>query len=237
MTDFRKPRVRSRPTPRKQTDGSRKVLVVDDHPMTRAGIVQLLERELGLPLCGQAATRAEALRLVADNSPHLATVDLSLPGGGLELVKDIHTLSPKTIILVISMLDERVYAHRILQAGAAGYVMKEAGAEVLLSALKTVLEGHTYVSPAMQKRFVDAMARARPPAAQPDYGRLTTRELQILEQIGQGKLTKEIATEFNLSSRTIDCHRANIRKKLGLRGSAELLKYAVFWWESQHVRA
>jgi DNA-binding NarL/FixJ family response regulator len=234
MSSLRKRRARPRQKPREKRAAT-KVLVVDDHPMTRAGIVQLIESELGLELCGQAATRAEALRLLAKHSPNLATVDLSLPGGGIELIKDIRALRPRTTVLVISMLDERVYAHRILHAGASGYVMKEAGAEVLLSALKTVLDGKTYVSPAMEKRFVEAMAQARPDSP-PDYGRLTTRELQILEQIGQGKSTKEIATEFHLSARTIDCHRANIRKKLGLGGAAELLKYAVFWWESQRVR-
>jgi DNA-binding NarL/FixJ family response regulator len=230
------PKRRSRPRqPPRGKKATTKVFVVDDHPITRAGIVQLIESEPGLSICGQAATRAEALRFLAAYSPDLVTVDLSLPGGGFELIKDIRTLTPQTIVLVISMLDERVYAHRILHAGASGYVMKEAGAEVVLCAVKTVLEGKTYVSPAMEERFVEAMAHGRPDT-RPDYGRLTTRELQILEAIGQGKCTKEIATEFHLSARTIDCHRSNIRKKVGLGGSADLLKYAVFWWESQRVR-
>src|SRR5205085_168327 len=167
------------------------------------------------------------------NEPDLVIMDLSIPGGGgLELIKDLLALYPKISILVLSMHDENLYAARALRAGARGYVMKEAGAEVVLQAIRTVLAGGVYVSPRMTARIVESVSRLPSRAPSSALEQLSDRELEVFRCIGEGRATKEIAARLNLSPKTVDVHRANIRAKLDLADGNALFRYAICWVES-----
>lgn len=211
------------------------VLIVDDHPMTRAGLVQLIQQETDLEVCGQAGDRREALGVLSGRRVDLVITDISMPGrGGIELIHDVHVMHPDVPVLVVSMHDENIYAARALRAGARGYVMKEAGAETVLKALKRVLAGKIYLSRTMEEQIMETIGgrSTSKPHALVGVEALSDRELQVFELIGEGKNTKEIASRLSLSPKTVDVHRANIREKLRLGSSTSLLRYAVCWVES-----
>jgi DNA-binding NarL/FixJ family response regulator len=211
----------------------KRVMMVDDHPLTRAGLAQLIGKQEDLCLCCEAAGRNDALKYLEHNAPDLVIMDLSIPGGGgLELIKDLLTLYPRLSILVLSMHDENLYAARALRAGARGYVMKEAGAELVLQAIRTVLGGGVYLSRGMTARIVESVSHMPLRRSASSLEQLTDRELEIFRCIGEGRGTKEIATRLNLSPKTVDVHRANIRTKLDLRDTTALFRYAVCWVES-----
>lgn len=213
----------------------KRVLLVDDHPIMRHGLAQLIRAEEGLDVCGGAGTAADGLRAVGECSPDLVVVDLTLPDkNGLELLKDIQALHPGTLCIVLSMHDESVYAERALRAGARGYVMKEAAADHLVEAIRRVLGGGIYVSNAMASRMLEGMtagARSKPTTSLID--RLTDRELEILEMIGKGVATKIIAEKLSISARTVEAHRAHIKEKIGITDGAALVRFAVNWVESR----
>lgn len=213
----------------------KRVLLVDDHPIMRHGLAQLIRAEEGLDVCGDAGTAATGLRAVGDCKPDLVVVDLTLPDkNGLELLKDIQALHPGTLCIVLSMHDESVYAERALRAGARGYVMKEAAADHLVEAIRRVLGGGIYVSNAMASRMLEGMTSnklAKPSASLID--RLTDRELEILEMIGKGVATKIIAEKLNISARTVEAHRSHIKEKIGISDGAALVRFAVNWVESR----
>lgn len=208
--------------------GPRRVMVIDDHPMMRAGLVQLINSQPHLEACAEAGTPAEALSELARTKPDLVIADLSMPGrSGIDLIKDLHALSTESPILVISMQDELLYAERALRAGARGYIMKEAGAKLLLEAMQSVLTGGSYVSPAVASRILlgitgDAGRRSKSPIEQ-----LTDREFEIYQLIGQGKDSVDIAHLLRLSRKTVDVHRGSIKRKLGLPSGAALIHHAV----------
>ncbi|HZZ56367.1 MAG TPA: response regulator transcription factor [Opitutaceae bacterium] len=214
--------------PRKQ-----RILLVDDHPFMRAGLAQLLGSQPGLEIAGQAGNPAEALRLIGGGGVDLVLTDVTMPGrSGLDFIKDLHAMHPALPILVVSMHDEGIYAERALRAGARGYIMKEAGADLLLDAVRRVLAGSVYVSPAMSARVVDALARTSPRGSSSPIAQLTDREFEIFQLIGLGKSTRDIAAQLHLSSKTVDVHRSHIKEKLKLDDVTALVRHAVRWVET-----
>ncbi len=210
-----------------------RVLLIDDHPFMRAGLGQLLGQQPDLCVCGEAGSPAEALKAFGECRPDIVLSDLTMPGrAGLEFVKDLLALAPKLPILVISMHDEVVYAERALRAGARGYIMKEAGGEALLAAIRKILGGEIYVSPRMSARILESMSARRPRGSDSPIQQLTDREFEVFQLIGRGLSTREIAAQLHLSSKTVDVHRSNIKDKLGLDDVTSLIRHAVRWVES-----
>lgn len=216
----------------------RRVLVVDDHPIVREGIVQLLAGQGDLEVCDSVADVQSALEATERQRPDLALIDLALgSGSGLELIELLSQHSyPSVLTLALSMHDEAHYAKRVLQAGGRGYVMKQEGTDVLLRALRTVLAGEVYVSPAVNAsllRFLStSRSSSRPPAAAAPANslpELSNRELQVYRLVGQGLSTKSIAQALFLSVKTVESHRANIKQKLGLDSAAALVAHAAEW--------
>lgn len=212
--------------------GSRgaKVLIVDDHPIVRHGLAQLIDDEEGLNCCGATATPSEALELIPTRKPDLVIVDLSLGDqSGLELVKTIHTEYPALPVLVLSMHEEAYYADRVLRAGAMGFIMKQEPAEQMLSAIHQVLSGKVYLSEAMAASMLTRFVGRKVARGGTPVDHLTDRELQVLGLIGKGLGTRQVAERLHLSIKTVENHREHIKAKLKLRTSAELVRYAVRW--------
>ena len=205
-----------------------RILIVDDHPLVRSGFAQLIGDCPDLEVCCEAADMAEALRLVDDNPPDLAVIDLSLAGGsGLDLIERIKSRNPDILMLVASMHDETLYAERVLAAGARGYINKQEAQENIIRAIRQVLAGKVYLSQAMTERLLNGLVDTRDEKR--DIERLSNRELQVFELIGQGVPVSQIASQLNLSIKTIETHQANIKKKLGLGSAHELNQRAIRW--------
>jgi DNA-binding NarL/FixJ family response regulator len=211
----------------------KRILLVDDHPLLLLGLARFVAAESGLAVCGMAGTIQEALVIVESEKPDLCITDLSLPGrNGLELIKDLGITHPEIPVMVLSMHDELIYAERVLRAGGRGYVMKDAPLERLLEAIRVVLGGGVFVSQAVTNHLLQALTPGRNPL-KPSFllERLTDRELEVFELIGQAKSNHEIASRLHISPRTLDAHRAHIREKLGLQDGNELTRYAIHWAE------
>jgi DNA-binding NarL/FixJ family response regulator len=212
----------------------RSVLLVDDHPFMRAGLAQLIERQPDLQVSGEAGNPAEAFQALAKAKPDLVLTDLTMPGrSGLEFIKDIKAMEPTLPILVVSMHDEAVFAERALRAGARGYIMKEAGGENLLAAIRQVLRGEVYVSLRMSARILDNLSARKPRGSSSPIEKLTDREFEIFQLIGQGKSTRDIAGQLHLSPKTVDVHRSHLKEKLELKDATALVRHAVRWVETQ----
>lgn len=213
---------------------ARRILLIDDHPIMRHGLAQLLRAEDGLTVCGEAGNASEGLQSVGLLKPDLVIIDLTLPDkSGLELLKDIQAIHPGTLCLVLSMHEESLYAERSLRAGARGYMMKETAADNLVAAVRKVLSGGIYVSDTMASRMLEQVTGNRGRGGVAGIDTLTDRELEILEMIGQGTATKIIAGRLSISTRTVEAHRAHIKEKLGITDGAALVRYAVQWVENQ----
>lgn len=207
---------------------SKRILLVDDHPFVRQGLRDFIEREQDLSICGEAATRADALKLCSEILPELVLIDLSLgKDSGLDLVKDIAVQFPAVKMLVLSMQDEMLYAERALRAGAAGYVSKDVHPDRLVEAVRCVLNGSVYASETVKQKIMQAVQR-KEPGGDP-VSSLSDRELAVFEQIGKGLGTADIAEAMYLSIKTVETYRARIKEKLGITGSAELVQRAVQW--------
>ena len=205
-----------------------RILIVDDHPLVRTGFAQLIGDCPDLEVCCEAADMAEALRLIDNSSPDLAIIDLSLAGGsGLDLIERIKSRNPDILMLVASMHDETLYAERVLAAGARGYINKQEAQENIIRAIRQVLAGKVYLSEAMTERLLNGLVDVRDEKR--DIERLSNRELQVFELIGQGVPVSQIANQLNLSIKTIETHQANIKKKLGLGSAHELNQRAIRW--------
>ncbi len=214
----------------------KRVLLVDDHPFMRVGLAALIERQPDLIVCGEAGNPTEAFQQVAATKPDLVLTDLTMPGrSGLEFIKDLLAAAPGLSVLVISMHDESVYAERALRAGARGYIMKEAGGERLMTAIRRVLGGEVYVSPGMSARLLESLSGVRPRGSSSPIKKLSDREFEVFQLIGQGKSTRDIAAQLHLSPKTVDVHRANIKEKLELRDATALIRHAVRWVETQQL--
>jgi len=214
----------------------KRLLVLDDHPMMREGLAQLVNGEPDLMICGQAGTGREALELAGATKPDLLLVDISLPDkNGLEVVKELRDFHPGLPVLVISMHDESLYAERALRAGARGYIMKQEGGKKLMEAIRRVLSGKIYVSENIASTILESVSGKEREAAQTPIKKLSDREFEVLQLLGNGKGTGEIAAQLHLSTKTVEAHRANIKRKLGLQSGPELVRYAVRWVETQRV--
>jgi DNA-binding NarL/FixJ family response regulator len=228
----------SKKQPETASAARRKVLVVDDHPMTRAGVVQLIDKQPDLQVCSEAGNPAEALNAISQHYPDLLVTDMTMPGrSGVEFIKDVLALHPNLSILILSMHDEVIYAERALRAGARGYIMKEAGGENLLAAIRHVLSGQVYVSPKMSAKILENLSGRKPRGSSSPIEKLSDREFEIFQLIGQGKSTREIAHQLNLSSKTVDVHRGHIKEKLELKDATSLVRHAVRWVETQSTDA
>jgi DNA-binding NarL/FixJ family response regulator len=220
--------------PGKTKSASKRVLIVDDHPMMRQGLAQLIDNEPDLKVCAEGDTGAQGLDIVVAQKLDLVLLDISLPDkNGLELIKDIRAIKPELPILIVSMHDEALYAERVLRAGARGYIMKQEGGIKLLQAIRQVLTGQIYVSDKMSARMLETFSGRKADAAASPVARLSDREFEVFQLIGQGKGTKEIADHLKLSVKTVEVHRAKIKEKLSLITATDLVRYAVRWAEAQ----
>ena len=219
--------------PKNEPSPRTRVLLVDDHPVVRAGIRSVIVQEPDLEVCGEAESASEALQVILETKPDIAVVDLSLKqSSGLELIKDIRLRYPALLVLVLSMRDESFYAERVLRAGARGYVVKEEGCRVVVEAIRKILKGQLYLSDRIASKMLGAfVGGAQPGAALVEQ--LTDRELQVFELIGKGVPTREIAAKLHLSGKTIDAHRENIKRKMQIDSATELLKQAIEWLRQQ----
>jgi DNA-binding NarL/FixJ family response regulator len=206
----------------------RRILLIDDHPLLRKGIGQLINEQEDLVVCGEAEDRAGALTAIEQTQPDLAVVDLSLKDDlGLELIKDCRVRFPTLLILVLSMHDEKLYAERVLRAGARGYIMKAEASDKVLAALREVLSGGVFVSSSVADQILDKATGAPRLSAGPQWGKLTDREAEVFLLIGKGYGSQQIAKRLHLSVKTIETHRANIKQKLGLATTQDLLQQAI----------
>ena len=215
---------------------SHKILLVDDHPITRQGLAAMVGNESDLSVCGEAEDVPSALAAIQALRPDLVVADLSLPGrNGLELLKDIAAQHPNVPTLVLSMHDESLYAERAIRAGARGYLMKSAGGRAVMEAIRTILKGQIFVSPAVSSRILEALSHSRPNTGTSEgpVRTLSDREFEIFQLIGQGLGTREIAGRLNLSIKTVEAHRARLKEKLGTKDAPALVREAVRWVESQ----
>ncbi len=211
-----------------------KVFLVEDHPVTRDGLAQLINYQEDLCMCGSSGTVAKALSGIETSRPDLVIMDVSLPDGhGIELVKDLKARYPELRILMLSMHDESLYAERALRAGAGGYIMKQESTNAVLAAARQILRGKTYLSPKLQERVLHRFAAGISSPGTSDIERLTDRELEIFELIGLGRGTREIAQHLRLSVSTVETHRAHLKEKLELDSAPELIRRAVEWMSSR----
>lgn len=208
----------------------RKVLIVDDHPVFRHGISALINAEADLEVCGEAASSPAALEAMRTLKPDVCLLDISLPGtNGIELIKLMRAEQPKLPLLMLSMHDESLYALRALRAGALGYVMKAEALTHVLDALRKVLKGEIYVSSRLSERLIFQAVQSTDGSAGSPVDKLSDRELEVLELLGRGNGTKQIASELHLSVKTIETHRAHIKEKLGFRDAGEMVRFAIDW--------
>ena len=213
---------------------AKRLLIVDDHPMMRTGLAQLIDNEGDLKVCAEADNAGQAINAVAKQKFDLALVDISLPDkNGLELIKDLRTLKPELPILVVSMHDEMIYAERALRAGARGYIMKQEGGQKFLLAIRQVLAGKVFVSEKMSARILENFSGNPADDSGSPVKRLSDREFEVFQMIGQGVGTRDIAGRLHLSVKTVEVHRANIKEKLSLATALELIHYAVRWLDAQ----
>jgi DNA-binding NarL/FixJ family response regulator len=211
---------------------AQQLYIVEDHPVMRQGYVALVDAEMGLEICGQTGSALDARRDIPDMEPDLAIIDLSLQeGSGLELVKDLRDLCPDLPILVVSVHDEELYAERVLQAGASGYLRKSVSSKKVVTAIRRILEGGMFFEEELKDQMLFRFRGGKTRTAQPMLGDLSDRELEVFEYLGKGLTSTEIAEELNLSPKTIDTYRSRAKEKLGLDSNAALRRRAVVWLE------
>lgn len=210
-----------------------RVFIVDDHTMFREGLRQLIEREPGLTVCGDAASAADAMPGICETHPDVVLVDISLSGAsGIDLIKSIRAEDENLPILVVSMHDESLYAERALRAGAMGYVMKHEPAKTMKAAIRKVLGGDMYLSEKMSSNVINKLMRGQavspPPPASPIES-LSDRELEVFRLLGQGKGVRHIAEQLEVTVATVNSFRNRIKEKLGLKSSTEVMLHAIQW--------
>lgn len=212
-----------------------RVFIVDDHPLVRQGLAQIIESQEDLELCGEAEDSPSAMRGIERTKPDAIIVDISLQGNnGLELIKNVKAIHEHVPILVFSMHDESIYAQRALRAGAKGYVMKKESSEKIVDAIRRIIKGEIYVSARVADQVLHQIVNGPSNAAVSPVDRLTDRELEVVQLIGRGLSTREIAESLNLSVKTIESHRAHVKEKLNLRNATELVQFSVQWVDQQN---
>jgi DNA-binding NarL/FixJ family response regulator len=211
-----------------------RILIVDDHPMTRGGLVHLINHQPDMSVCGEAEDAAQALDLLTSSHPDFMLVDITLPGkSGLELIKDVKTMRSDLPILVLSMHDESLYADRVLRAGARGYITKHEGGDKLMGAIRHVLSGRIYVSESMSAHILEIFSGGQTGIDRSSIQKLSDREFEVFEALGEGLSSHEIANKLHLSAKTVDAHRANIKTKLKINTTAELISFSARWTATQ----
>ncbi len=215
---------------RTDSRNKRTVLIVDDHPIVRQGLAQLINQEKDLEVCGQAEDAHEAIQAIRQLNPDMVIVDISLKDtSGMELIKDLKIQHPDLPVLTLSMHDEAVYGERALRAGARGYVMKQEATGKVVTAIRRVLAGEVYVSEGMAAKMVSKLVGGGARTASSPADSLSDRELEVFRMIGEGFGTREMAEKLHLSIKTIETYRAHIKDKLGLQDANELLRSAIQW--------
>ena len=212
------------------------IVLVDDHPLMRKGLARTIESEVDLDVIGQMSSAEEVLEDIEELAPDLAVVDISLPGmSGMELIKHLQSRTPEIKILVVSRHDETLYAERCIRAGAKGYLMKQEAGDVIVKAIRKVLNDRIFVSEEINERLLQSMAQGgRERIMQSPLEVLSDRELEVFELTGRGSSTREIAERLHLSVKTVESYRARIKDKLNLDSGNELMKHAVQWVESEN---
>jgi|SRR5688572_14804949 len=207
-----------------------KVLLVDDHPILRAGLGKLINQEADMMICGEAEDGPTAFDLAGTLNPDIAVIDISLKASnGIELVKNLKARYPDLPTLVLSMHDESLYAERALRAGSLGYIMKEEAIEQVLVAIRKVLQGEIFLSEKMKSKMLQQMASGKGKVITSPIEQLTDRELEVFRLIGEGCSTRQIAGQLHLSVRTVEAYREYIKSKLNLKNATELVQHAFHW--------
>lgn len=221
---------------RREREARKKVFIVEDHPLFREGLVQVINRERDLEICGQAGDAEAAFKEIIRQQPDLVLVDISLPGkNGLVLIKELRKVNQQIKLLVVSMHDEALYASRVLRAGGDGYIMKQEDPEEVVDAIRDVLSGHIYVSEEVLASKATLPKNSREPAAARPLDELTDAELQTLEWLGEGKDNTVIARNLKMTPAAVKADVKQIRSKLKLKTNNELIRYAVCWVEAREA--
>jgi DNA-binding NarL/FixJ family response regulator len=211
-----------------------RILLVDDHPLVREWLTNLINQQPGMVVCGEAEDAPQALSAIENTQPHLAVIDISLKGGsGIELIKDLKQLHPRLLILVLSMHDELLYAERALRAGARSYIMKREVTKKIITAIREVLAGNLYLSDRVSALIANKFVDGQPTANESPVTLLSDRELEVFQLLGQGRETKQIAESLHISLKTVQAYCARIKEKLDLTNATELLREAIRWEEDR----
>jgi len=225
------------PEPSRTSARKSRVFIVDDHPLVREGLANLINGQNDLMVCGEAEDSAQAIMGIVKARPDVAMIDISLKDeSGLDLIKNLNNQFPRVALIVLSMHDEALYAERALRAGARGYVMKREASKSVLASIQRVLEGGVYVSERILNRLVQGPAVPRERSVTSPVERLSDRELEIFRLLGQGRTTSQIATDLNLSLKTVQTHYTRAKEKLGVSSFTELLRAAIRWEDSSDVK-
>ena len=221
----------------KPVTGRSRVFIVDDHPLVREGLTNLMNGQDDLIVCGEAKNSAQAIDGIMKTRPDVALIDISLENeSGLELVKQLAAQFPQVALIVLSMHDEGLYAERALRAGARGYVMKHETSSSVLASIRQVLEGGVYISERIINRMATRFTSAGEPVLRSPVERLSNRELEIFRLLGQGRTTSQIAEDLHLSLKTVQAYCARAKEKFGVTSLTELLRAAIQWHEASHVK-
>lgn len=218
------------------TLAKRRIFLVDDHPITRQGVVVLINQEADLEVCGEADSAPKAFDLLQKSKADLAVVDISLKTtSGIELTKNLKVLLPDLPVLIMSMHDESLYAERALRAGAKGYVMKQEASDNILIAIRRILDGELYLSDKMKEKMLHRLVHNRKDEVVFSIDTLSDREMEVFQLIGNGFSTRQIATKLNLSVKTIDSYREHLKLKLHIEKGADLVRHAIQWVKSENI--
>ncbi|HUE41472.1 MAG TPA: response regulator transcription factor [Chthoniobacterales bacterium] len=216
------------------SDTKKRVFLVDDHPVLRKGLVRLIDSKPGFVVCGEASTAVDAMAAIRELKPQLVVADIGLPGAsGIELTKTIRSEFPNIPVLILSMHEEALYATRALRAGAMGYIVKQDAIDNIVTALQYTLEGTRYLSPGIAAQLQQNDGDDQPVSSHDLVNLLTDRELEIFELIGKGRDVREISKALNVSPKTVETHRTNIKEKLKLKNSRQVARVALQWF-TQH---
>jgi DNA-binding NarL/FixJ family response regulator len=225
------------PSPSRTVARKSRVFIVDDHPLVREGLTNLINGQDDLIVCGEAKDSAQAINGIGKARPNVALIDISLENeSGLELLKQLKTQFPQVALIILSMHDEALYAERALRAGAQGYVMKHETSKSVLASIRQVLGGGVYLSERIVKRMALKLTSSRKPIITSPVERLSDRELEIFRLLGQGRTTSQIAADLNLSLKTVQAYCARAKEKFGVASLTELLHAAIRWDDSSHVK-
>jgi DNA-binding NarL/FixJ family response regulator len=216
------------------SENRKRVFLVDDHPVLRKGLVRLIDSKPGFVVCGEASTAVDAMAAIRELKPQLVVADIGLPGAsGIELTKTIRSEFPNIPVLILSMHEEALYATRALRAGAMGYIVKQDAIDNIVTALQHTLEGTRYLSPGIAAQLQQNDGNDQPVSSHDLVNLLTDRELEIFEFIGKGRDVREISKALNVSPKTVETHRTNIKEKLKLKNSRQVARVALQWF-TQH---